>query len=150
MVPLSAVKKKENWQLLPATHEVARKFAANMPYLYRANAPGATFTIRFRGKALGIYDVIGPNSGMVEVVVDGGPPQSITRFDGWCHYYRKNAFFLKDIADGEHEVTFVVSDKPVDKAAILAKRNIPFTKPADYSEKGWYVNNILLVGELTE
>ena len=147
MVPLSKLKTTRWKELLPGD-SLLKPFARFMDYLYKAEGPGASFTIKFKGKVLGIYDVIGPNSGIIDVVVDGQPSYELLRFDGWGNNYRKNAIFLKDLKEGDHEVTFTVSNKPVDKEAILAKRKIPFTNPDQYKEQSWFVNNILLAGEL--
>jgi len=150
MIPLSQLDKNSKWQELPGDNELLKRFQRSMSFLTKTDEPGASFTIKFKGKVLGVYDVIGPESGMIEVVVDGKPPVEITRFDAYCNYFRRNAFFLKDLSDGEHQVTFTVSGKPLDKAAILAKRNIPFENPENYEKNGWLVNSVLLVGDVVK
>jgi len=148
MIPLASLVRNDKWEELSADHDLIKRFSKSMSILTKASAPGASFTVKFRGKVLGVYDVIGPESGIVDVVIDGKPAIEMIRFDGWCNNYRRNAFFLKDLADGEHEVTFTVTGKAFDKAAILAKRNIPFDNPEQYTVNGWLVNNVMLVGEL--
>jgi hypothetical protein len=149
MIPLSQFKLNEKWKALPASNSISKKFAKFMPVLYQAD-PGASFTVKFKGKILGVYDVIGPKTGIVEVSADNQESREIYRFDQWCDSYRKNRFFVKDLSDGTHEVTFLVPGKPFDKAEILQKRNITVTNPADYAGYGWFANSVLLVGELTD
>jgi lysophospholipase L1-like esterase len=150
MIPLSEVAKNDKWQDLPHDNELIKRFSRSISYLTKASSAGASFTVKFKGKILGVYDVIGPESGMVEVVADDKPAVEIERFDPYCTYYRRNAFFVKDLTDGVHEVTFTLSGKALDKAAILAKRNTPFDNPQNYAVNGWLVNNILLVGDLVK
>lgn len=148
MVPLSKLKTKNDWETLSPADTLSRKFVKYMPELYKAKIPGASFTIKFNGKVLGVYDLIGPKSSIVDVVIDGERPIEVYRFDGWGNAYRKNAFFLKELPDGDHEVTFLVTGKAFDKAAILLKRNINITDPEEYKENSWFISKILIVGKL--
>lgn len=147
-IPLSKVSIKNDWEELLLTDELYNKFKNNMPVLYKAKRPGASFTIKFKGTALGVYDLIGPKSGIVEVIIDGQPAIEVTRFDGWGNNYRMNAFFLKTLPEGNHEVKFVVTGKEFDKAGILLKRKIEITNPDDYKENSWFVGSVLVVGEV--
>tara|TARA_R110002124_G_scaffold232000_3_gene397167 strand:+ start:351 stop:1616 length:1266 start_codon:yes stop_codon:yes gene_type:complete len=147
MIPLTQLSRNDQWSELPPSNEFIQKFSRSISVLSNANSPGASFTIQFKGKVLGVYDLIGPQSGIVEVVVDNKPATEITRFDAYCNYYRRNAFFIKDLSEGLHTVTFTVTGKEFDKAAILAKRNIPFEDPENYQVNSWLVNNVLLVGD---
>lgn len=149
MIPLSQFKLNEKWKVLPASNSISKKFVKFMPTLYQAD-PGASFTVKFKGKILGAYDVIGPKTGIVEVTDNGQQPSEIYRFDQWCDGYRKNRFFVKNLSEGVHEVTFRVPGKVFDKAEILKKRDITITNPADYAGYGWFANSILLVGELIQ
>lgn len=147
MIPLSQLKLNEKWKVLPASNSISKRFVKFMPVLYQAD-PGASFTLKFKGKILGVYDVIGPKTGIVEITANGGKSTEIYRFDQWCDSYRKNRFFVKDLSDGAHEVTFQVPGTTFDKAEILRKRNITITNPADYAGYGWFANSVMLVGEL--
>jgi hypothetical protein len=119
-----------------------------MPTIYKATKPGASFTIKFSGSVLGVYDLIGPKSGIVSITIDEGQPVEVNRFDAYANSYRKNAFFLKPLSDGEHKVTFLVTGKQFDKASILAKRFLTMTNPDQYAENSWFVGDVLIVGKL--
>ena len=150
IVPLSKLKINAGWELLSPDNELSQKFVKYMPALYRANSPGAAFTVKFKGGILGVYDVIGPKTGIVEVTVDGKKPIEIYRFDKWSNNYRKNTFFIKDLSDDIHEVSFHVTGKEFDKSEILKKRNITIANSEDYNGFGWIANSLLLVGELMD
>ena len=60
--------------MTPADDERAKAFAARMPVLWKATAPGAELSFAFTGTLLSVYDLLGPGGGVVSVVVDGGPP----------------------------------------------------------------------------
>ena len=150
MIPLSRIKNRRGFKKLAGKDTVQQQFKKFMPAIYKAMAPGATFTVRFTGKVLGVYDLIGPPGGIVTVTVDGGAPQDIFRFDQWGNYYRKSAFFLKDLDNGPHQATFTVTGKSFDKAALLRKRKITMTDPAMYRENSWLLSSILVLGKLKE
>ncbi|PWJ56898.1 GDSL-like lipase/acylhydrolase family protein [Dyadobacter jejuensis] len=148
MIPLSEFQLSDGWEKLSSENELRQKFVKFMPDLFHANPPGASFTVKFKGSILGIYDVVGPKTGLIEVTADGQKPSEIFRFDQYCKSYRKSTFFVQDLSDGVHEVTFRATGKEFDKAEILKKKNITITDPADYAGWGLYLNSVLLVGEL--
>lgn len=51
----------------------------------------------FSGRYVGIFDIMGPDSGAFEYSIDGTPWRKIARFDQWSTgYYRPNSFLLAD------------------------------------------------------
>ncbi|AHF91077.1 acyl-CoA thioesterase [Opitutaceae bacterium TAV5] len=114
--------------------------------------PGTTLRFRFRGTKVAFYDYLGPNSGMIEVSLDG-EKRTVTRFDGYCTYRRQHMVVVGDnLPPGEHEVTVTVLADQVDKRNILFARNREdFDKnPAKYEGNIWHVRSVLLIGELIE
>ncbi|WP_439558306.1 GDSL-type esterase/lipase family protein [Dyadobacter sp.] len=150
MVSLSEIRKNDKWQLLPESNNLVKRFSKSMSHIFRADAPGASFSVKFRGKILGIYDIIGPDSGIVEVIIDGEPSPDISRFDKGCAKYRRNFFFLNEMPFNEHEVTFKVSEKQLNKASILGLKTLPIKDAAQYNSTTWLVNNLLIMGDLIE
>ncbi|MBC7874969.1 MAG: SGNH/GDSL hydrolase family protein [Ferruginibacter sp.] len=148
MISLTDVTTTGSWELLPARDPLSTMFVKYLPEIYKAKTPGTSCTIRFSGKILGVYDLVGPASGILDVIVDGKPAIEVYRFDAYANYYRAHNYLLKELPEGDHEVTFVVTGKQFDKAAILAKRNIVITNPLDYEENTWFVGKLLLVGKL--
>ncbi|RAI73416.1 SGNH/GDSL hydrolase family protein [Spirosoma telluris] len=147
LISLSELPPSAHWQKLPADHEVVKAFSKSMPSIYQPTTPNAILRIKFKGTTLGFYDVIGPKSGILEVTLDG-VKKEVQRFDQFCHYYRRSSYFLDGLSDSVHEVTVRVPRTGFDKAAILQKRNIKIDDPSRYAENGWYLSNLLLVGNL--
>jgi hypothetical protein len=146
MVDISETELIGEWTKLPESHELLQKFQRFMPSIYQAK-PGSVMRFKFKGKVLGIYDCIGPRSGVIEISVDR-QKEEIFRFDQWCDNYRKNNFFQKELEDKVHEVEIRVLDKKIDKAAIMLLKKITITDPAKYEGSDWYPANVMIVGEL--
>ena len=147
LVSLSELPPSPHWQKLPADHELVKMFSRFMPSIYRATAPDATLRVKFKGSTLGLYDIVGPKSGLLEVTLDGDKKEN-QRFDPYCHYYRKSSFYMEGLSDSVHEVTIHVPGTTFDKASILQKRNIKIDDPSRYVGNDWYLSNLLLVGSL--
>lgn len=128
---------------------LANEYAKRVQPLYRLE-PGAQMHFRFKGAKAAIFDVIGPDGGLVEVTVDG-QSHEVKRIDGYCAYRRLSLMDVCDnLEDGVHEVTIRVLDKPFDKASILYTRGSQDIKehPEKYAPRLWYPGAILIVGEL--
>ena len=80
-----------------------RERFTNVPMLV-ADRPGAELSLSFVGKAVGIYLVAGPDAGMVEASVDGGP---FTRYDLLHHFskglhYPRSVMFANQLDSNKH------------------------------------------------
>lgn len=133
---------------MDASKGIAKAFGKYMPAM-RLARPGESITIQFTGTCLGFMDMLTPDSGLLETIVDGQPARDVARFDAFTNYPRIGSFFpARDLKDGPHTVNVKVTDKPLDKAAILAKNGNKIDNPARYAESNWYVSWIMLVGDL--
>lgn len=154
LLRLDRAKLGEGWtKLETATNQLARMFSNRMPALYRASEPGTLLSFRFKGTAAAIYDLLGPDCGQLTVVVDGGKPRTLARFDGYCTYHRLGSVRITDhLPDAIHTVEIRISPTPPDKAAILFKDNQPDMEknPAKYQGTTWYAGGLMLMGELAE
>ena len=75
--------------------------------LLSADKPGAELTLAFEGKAVGAYILAGPDAGIVETSIDGGPPRKTDlyhRFSRGLHYPR-TVIFDGDLKPGKHTLT---------------------------------------------
>lgn len=111
--------------------------------------PGDSLSFKFRGQAFGFYDVIGPGTGTLEVAVDG-KKQNISRFDGYCTYWRISYKTIGGLADSIHTVSIKVREEPIDKNKILSANNRSIGEPEDYTELNWYLAKILIDGDLLD
>ncbi len=67
---------------------------------------GAELTLDFQGSAVGIYLLAGPDAGIVEYSIDGGPVRRVDlyhRFSKGLHYPR-SVIFDADLEPGKHEL----------------------------------------------
>ncbi len=72
--------------------------------LLNATEPGAELTLEFQGRAVGAYVLAGPDAGIVEASIDGGPA---THVDLYHHYsrnlhYPRTVMFATDLPPGPH------------------------------------------------
>lgn len=152
MLPLDQAMLGEGWEKLdPATNDRAKSFGNRMPGLYRTEKPGTKLSFRFRGTAVGIYDLVGPDGGQLQVSVDGGTPRTIARIDGYCTYHRIAVLRIASgLPEGEHRVDITLDAASPDKAKILFEHNRPDLEknPAKYAGTHWYAGGIMLIGEL--
>lgn len=151
MLPLAQAMLSDGWEKLdPATNDQARSFGDRMPGLYRAQQPGTKLSFRFRGTAVGIYDLVGPDCGQLLVSVDGGAPRIVRRIDGYCTYHRIAVLRLASgLPEGEHRVEVTLDATAPDKAKILFEHNRPDLEknPGKYAGTRWYAGGIMLIGE---
>jgi hypothetical protein len=153
LVPLEQIQKDAGWQpaKTPSDPWGAATEKKYLPSLWRADAPGAALTFKFRGTCFGVVGLRGPDAGQFRVTVDDGAPVTGTLFD---HYAQANNwriqpwFFPGDLKDGEHRVRLELIADPPDKAGILKKHGKTIDKPAAFAENRLYFGGLLLAGEL--
>ncbi|HPA17407.1 MAG TPA: GDSL-type esterase/lipase family protein [Verrucomicrobiae bacterium] len=149
LVPLNTKLLQGEWTKLGADDPVAKRFSKRLPELWKASRAGASITVRFRGTALAVYDIVGPDCGQVEVSVDGKALGKQARFDAYCTYHRLAKLVVAaDLSGGEHTAVIRLLDESPDKAAILSKRNEKIDDPARYAGLNWYAGALLVVGEV--
>ncbi len=152
MLPLDQANLGEGWvRLDPATDARAKSFGNRMPALFKASAPGTKLSFSFKGTAVGIYDLLGPDCGQLKVSIDGAPARTVNRIDGYCTYHRIAHLGLgSGLEDKVHTVTVEVDAGKPDKAKILFPHNRPDLEknPAKYEGTNWYAGAIMLIGDL--
>jgi len=80
-----------------------------------AELSAAELSLRFTGTAVGAYVVAGPDAGIVEASIDGGPFRRINlfhRFSRGLHYPR-TVMFATDLKSGKHMLTLRMSSKTI-------------------------------------
>jgi hypothetical protein len=153
LLPLTANMLTPSWEALAADHAIAKRFRRNMPSIRAASVPGSAIRFRFRGTCVGIFDIMGPDGGTVEIQLDDRPVRSQRRMDGYCTYHRMNKFLIaQDLEDRDHTVTLTLSAEALNRREILFARNRHDydARPEKYQDTHWYVGGILLIGELLE
>jgi lysophospholipase L1-like esterase len=150
LIPLTAAMLGDGWQALDLkTDPIAKNFARRLPVLWRADKPGATLTFAFHGRSAAIYDLLGPDGGELEVLVDNRPAKSVRRFDAYCTYHRLGTTaILSETQAGDHTVTVRLTGNTFDKAEILSRNQNKIDDPARYAPLRWYAGALLIDGEL--
>ncbi len=149
MIDVKNVQMSEHWTLMNLKEKSPfSQFGNYLQFIGKAAQSGETLTVRFKGRAIGAYDVMGPDAGRVVVEIDGAVKDTVYRFDAYCTYRRMNYFVIDGLKNKKHKVVFRTLCEPFDKAAILAKRKEVIKNPDDYKENNWYVGKILVDGTL--
>jgi hypothetical protein len=142
------------WKALDVKKEMGSGLAKWFSTVYKADRPGTALVVKFKGTTIGIFDVVGPESGRVLVSVDGKPPVRIDRFSGYNTYRRQSYFLLPILPAGEHTVRFENSGEMPDKEAIFKAHkggeNVADFKahPEKYSDMSVYVGKVMLIGDV--
>lgn len=93
-----------DWDKLTGTK---RERYMKEPMLW-ATKKGAELSFDFTGTAVGAFNLAGPDAGIIEVSIDGGPP---VKFDLYHHKYSKNlhypqtTMFANDLKQGKHTLS---------------------------------------------
>ena len=122
---------------------------SRLPVLWRADKPGTTLTFAFHGRSAAIYDLLGPDGGELEVLVDNRPARPVRRFDAYCTYHRLGTTaLLSETQAGDHTVTVRLTGNTFDKAEILSRNQNKIDDPARYAPLRWYAGALLIDGDL--
>ena len=91
-----------------------------------AAEPGAELSLMFEGTAVGAYVVAGPDAGMVEARIDGGPARKVDLYHDYSKdlHYPRTVMFAADLAAGPHTLTLRVA--PETRSAGHAVRIMQF------------------------
>jgi len=73
--------------------------------------PGAEMTLDFEGTAIGVYVLAGPDAGIVETSIDGGPYKQSNLFHAFSKglHYPRTVVFDADLKPGKHTLRLRVS-----------------------------------------
>lgn len=149
MIDITQFDLEKGWEITN-TKKMFLEFKKYLPNIGKADKSGETIIVRFKGRAIGAYDLIGPGGGRVIVEVDGCVKDTITRFDKYCTYYRMNYFIIDHLKDTNHEVIFRLLSDPFKKEAILKEKVDIIKYPDKYKDNTWCVGKILIDGDLIQ
>jgi len=151
MIPLQREMLSGKWENLDPARGLGRDFGKRMGPIWKATEPGAALSFSFDGTAAAIYDLLGPDSGVVGVKIDDRPEKAVTRMDGYCTYTRIAKLDLGKLPAGCHRVTLTLTAEQPDKRKLLFEHNRDdFDQHrAKYQDHFWYASAIFLLGELS-
>lgn len=128
---------------------VAARFSNRLPGIVKLR-PGDSLDFRFHGSDAFLYGVRGPDSGVLEITLDG-VSRKVVNFDRYCGYHRLVTISLgENLPDRPHDVSVKVLDDPVAKGEILAGKGLEDWKanPATFTGSDWYVGAVLVLGKV--
>ncbi len=128
----------------PYKNESVKSYGKMFPTLMGTKTPGASFTVKFTGRAIGLYDFGGPFSGQFIVTVDDGEPFVVSRHTIYGDHVRNQYVFLPELPYGEHTVTFTLDSTVPDKTAMSDYEE----RKDEYEQTQVYLSKILIVGEI--
>lgn len=149
MIDFTKAKLSGKWEVIQVKDNPS--FAGFDKYLQKygkTDQSCETMEVHFKGQAIGISDIMGPDACRVIVEIDGEVKDTISRFDKYCTYYRMNYFLTDHLENKDHKAVFRVLAEPFDKSAILTKKEDIVNNPDKYKANNWYVGKILIDGEI--
>lgn len=95
-----------------------------------AEKSGAEMTLAFEGTAVGAYVLAGPDAGIVEIAIDGGPRRKINLFHPFSTqlHYPRTVLFDADLAPGPHTLALRISADRDPNSTGHAARILHFTE----------------------
>lgn len=101
------------WDSIPGSK---RSRFTSIPMLCATKA-GAEMELDFKGTALGVYTVAGPDAGILEVSIDGGPFEPFNLYHHFSKglHYPRSVVFSSELKPGMHHAKIRVSEKSSSK-----------------------------------
>jgi len=105
----------------------ARKGFVNMPML-TSEQPGSSFEFSFRGNAVGIAVVAGPDAGIIRYTIDDGKESSVDLFTQWSRSLHLPWYLVlgDSLKNGKHTLRVTLSDSRDTSATGSACRIVYF------------------------
>jgi len=136
------------WKKLDATSPF-RGFFERMPEMWEATTPGEKISFRFKGTAVKLYDLLGPDGAKVNVTLDN-KTRVAQRFDKYCSYHRLATLSIGDgLPDTEHTVSVEILPEQPDRSSVVdQEKQMPGFNPKKYDGTGMRVGGVMIIGKL--
>jgi len=141
------------WQKLSPKRIEQMDFSRHFDAVWFTNTPGSKLTFRFKGTEVGLFDLVGPDTGCVKVIVDGRDMGMRQRVDRWMYYQRLSALSLASgLDDTVHTVTIELLPDPPDRSVFIAeaKKLGRYDDPKRFEGVALRIGWIRVVGEVLE
>lgn len=154
MIPLTRAMLTGNWEELPDTDAKSKSFRGRLGPIWHTATPGAQLKLKLRGSQVKLYDLVGPDGGQVDVVIDGKQVNTkpIARFDHYCTYHRIATLTVAAYLDAStpHEITITLRPDQPDRTPASSREKDPKkVDPHKYEGTNLWVGAVLLIGDLT-
>jgi len=151
LAPLAPAMLTPGWKVMSTTEGLGATFHDRMPTMWSADVPGERIQFRFRGTAVGLYDLLGPDGAKAIVTIDG-EARAVDRFDWFCTYHRLAPLQIASgLPDAVHEVSVEISPEQPDRTPVTDRvKDEAGYDPKRYDGTRMWVGGIMLIGELVE
>lgn len=161
---------KGSWKKInPINISNLKPYKEWFPELLVGHKPKDSFSVKFRGNMIGLFDIGGPEAGFLTIKVDGkkqkvklkektrwqlsqdtDAEKGINRFNAFCNNRHRGQFFILELPYGDHLVEFTIAHDFPDKKKVLGKHQLEDiqSNPEKYNKSVIYVGKILLRGTL--
>ncbi len=149
-VPITREMLSGQWQELPPTDALRKRFARHFDTIWFTNTPGAKLTFKFKGTAASIFDLMGPDTGRARITVDGKDLGVRQQVDRWAYYQRLAGLGIANgLADTVHTVTVeLLPDPPERTVAIEAAQHQGRYDPKLFEGVAFRFGWIRMIGEV--
>ena len=150
LVPLDPGMLTPGWTKLNPKEGLGRAFHDRLPELWQATQPGEKISFKFRGRAVKLYDILGPDGGQAICTLDGKTQPPHPRFDSYCTYHRLASLTIGEgLPDEVHTVTVEVSPDQPNRSSVVDKEKLkPGFDPKKYDGTVLRVGSLMLQGSI--
>ncbi|MEW6359376.1 MAG: GDSL-type esterase/lipase family protein [Planctomycetota bacterium] len=152
LVALDPAMLSPGWEKLSATEGLGQRFANRMPEIWEAAKPGEAISFQFKGTAVSLYDLVGPDGGQAVVTLDGETRKPVPRFDSYCSYHRISMMGIgQGLEDKVHTVKIEIHPDQPDRSSVTNReKDKPGFDQKKYDGTAMRVGGILLMGNMVK
>ena len=115
-IDVSKAKRMQGWTLgIPDWNHLpgAKRDRFTATQMLCATEPGSTVTLDFQGNAIGAYILAGPDAGIAEASIDGGPFREVDLLHAFSRglHYPRTVLLGPELRSGRHKLTLCISAK---------------------------------------
>jgi len=128
MVAIDPAMLHGDWKKLSTADGLGKSFGKRMDQIWEADTPGQSLDFRFRGSAVKLYDLLGPDGGQAIVTIDGvTQAKPVPRFDSYCTYHRLATLKIAEGLDPKkfHTVKIEVHPEQPDRKPVAFRLKDP-------------------------
>jgi len=152
LVTLEAEMLSAGWKKLSTTEGIGKNFNNRLPEIWEATQPGEKISFQFKGTAVKLYDIVGPDGAKVVATVDGKSGKPVARFDKYSSYHRLASLGIAEgLPDEVHTVTVEILPEQPDRSSVVdVEKNKPGFDPKKYDGTVLRAGSIMLLGDIVK
>lgn len=156
--PKEFIKFSPGWTAIdPSKVKTLKAYSPWFDDIMTAEHAGDSFSFSFEGDYFGIFDIGGPEVGMLEIKVDETTVENMpdnllniksNRFNKFCNNRFRGQYVFFKLPYGKHTITFKISSEIPDKKKILGSNQLDdiMKFPEKYDRSAVYLGKLLING----